>query len=750
MANNKSARHKPHPSVAAFAAALSTPLPLFAQVAPAEPPPVLPTVEVQDTYGREQQTYQGTTTRVGKLDQLPKDVPQALTIVSEKLMFEKNANTLKEALGNVSGLTYNAGEGGRIGDNMNLRGFYSFGDLYMDGIRDVAQYNRDTYNLEQIDVLRGSGSMLFGRGQAGGVINQVSKTPRQYDLDTVSATVGSHDYKRVTADLNKEIGEDMAVRLNAMKTDAGSSRDHVSSEREGVAPSIRWGIGSADEFLLGHYYLKTHNTPDYGVPFFERRPLDVPASRFYGTTSDYEDNTTNISTASWTHRFSADTELRTVLRYAEYERDLWVNQPQLRTSRDPVTGRCSGTPTTVSADSLICRSTKARGGEERTVTSQTDFSTKFDTGLLKHQALLGAELLKEDAARWSYSTDPGVLGGTMPATTVGDPDASPGDLPPGYGHRDKSNINSYVGNSMGLYAQDTVEFLPGWKILAGARYDKLDADYDFPASGSVAARSESLEYSEWSYRSGLMYQPTETQSYYLAWNDSFNPTADLYQLDNGAGFPAERSRTWELGAKWELLDGDLSLRTAIYRATKFWERNTDVESSGGILSKKRHTDGFELEAAGRITPNWEVFAGWALMDAKIDVPGYSVDAATGARTPHNPNLEGMRPRNAPPFTWNLWTTYKLGGGWKIGGGVEAKGARLAYGIRPGSDEIEPNVAPGYRRWDAMVAFEQARYTLKLNILNLLDEKYYESVYDNGGHVVPGTERAVQLTAELRF
>src|SRR5690606_8707239 len=117
------------------------------------------------------------------------------------------------------------------------------------------------------------------------------------------------------------------------------------------------------------------------------------------------------------------------------------------------------------------------------------------------------------------------------------------------------------------------------------------------------------------YRAGLSWLPTANQHYYLSWSDSFSPTADLYQLSGGE-YPAERSDVVELGAKWMLFEGDLSLRAALFRATKDWERNTDLETTGAILTRKRRTHGLELEAAGRITERWEVFAGLALMDAE--------------------------------------------------------------------------------------------------------------------------------------
>jgi len=170
-----------------------------------------------------------------------------------------------------------------------------------------------------------------------------------------------------------------------------------------------------------------------------------------------------------------------------------------------------------------------------------------------------------------------------------------------------------------------------------------------------------------------------------------------------------------------------------------------------VLTKKRRTDGIELEAAGRLTDNWEIFAGVALMDAEI------LEVAEQSNgTVANPGFKGKRPRNTPPYTFNLWTTYKLGGGWKIGGGVEAKGDR--YGYNPSSagapptlnGKFHPNTAPAYARWDAMVAYEQKNWALRLNIRNLFDEVWYDAIYDQGGFVVPGTGRQAILTGELKF
>ena len=673
----------------------------------------LPAVTVKGEREADTGSYQGGTTRIGKTEQLPRDIPQSLTIVTETLMEDRNAHTLKEALRNVAGLTFNAGEGGRIGDNVTIRGYSAVGDLYLDGMRDIAQYNREVFNLEQIDVLRGSASMLFGRGSTGGIINQVSKQPLLQDRGEVALTAGSYDYKRAVADLNKVLGETSAARINVMKTDTDSFRDEVHQERWGIAPSVAWGIGTANEFQLSYYYLKEDNIPDYGVPYFAGRPLDVPVTRFYGmANADFEHNETGIATAAYTHRFDNDTAIRTALRAADYQRDLRAVAPRLPAGTSVITD-----------DTPINRQRQTRGGEEHTITSQTDFTTALSTGAIEHQLLVGLELVQEEAARWNY-----VNTGANPATTVGHPDPYP-PLPAGLLDKARTGEVDYTGYTTGLYVQDMLSLTRAWKLVLGGRYDNFRADYDRPEPAGDLSRRDTV----FSYRSGVLYQPDDASSYYVSYGTSFNPSAELYALDDrSANTPPEKNRNIEAGAKWEALDGNLSLRTAIFRSEKTNERNTDLSVSleQNLLSGKRHTDGIELETAGRITSQWEVFGALALMKARID-------EATGQQA----STVGNVPLNTPKFTYNLWTTYALTRNWRLGGGVE--GAGLRYG-----NNTNTNAVPGYTRWDAMGEYRWSNYALKLNVLNLFDDDYYEGVY--AGHAVPGTKRALQLTFSATF
>lgn len=704
----------------------------------AEGESVLPEVTVSADAEAQPDGYQATTTRVGKVLQSPHEIPQAVTTVTRTLMDEQKANSLREALRNVSGLTFNAAEGGRGGDNMMLRGFYTFGDMYLDGIRDTAQYHREAFNLDQVDVLRGSAAMLFGRGQAGGVINMVSKTPRLDDRNRIAAGVGSDDYRLLTGDFNKRLGDTTALRLNVMTRDEGSWRsnpangDEPEVHRDGVAGSFGYGLGTDDEFILSHVRTETDDIPDYGFSFdaSTRKPnTNFPVDYYWGTDRNFDVSETNITTATYTHRFAPDTSLRTQLRRGDYERSYWARTPsptQAPNAEGIVIGG-NGNP----------NAGPTRTSDYETLALQSDFNSAFDALGMRHEYLVGVEYFQEDSFRVGLEN----LGGT----TVNDPPY----FRPYVGSTTAIPVE-FEADSYAVYGQDTVEFIPRWKATLGARRDYMDADYS-------SETSPRLKYGEWSTRTALSFHPTDETHYYLSRSDSFSPTADLYQL-TVAPLPPERSQVLELGAKWLLQDGDLALRAAIYRADKEWERNTDLETTAAILTKKRRTDGVELEAAGRVTDRWEVFAGVALMNSEILEVAENVNATTGAITVANEGYKGQRARNTPPYTANLWTTYTLADSWKIGGGAEAKGERYGYNpsgagaipTLPGGTSFHPNTAPSYVRWDAMLTYEQPAWEVSLNVQNLFDEEWYDALYDNGAFLVPGTARRYILTGVYKF
>ncbi|MGM8063368.1 TonB-dependent receptor [Vogesella indigofera] len=675
-------------------------------------------------------SYNAATTTLGKQKQALKDVPQAVSVVTRQLIADQGDINMKDVLKNVSGITFVAGEGGRSGDSIILRGFSAFGDTYRDGQRDVAQYNRDPFNDERIEVLKGASSMLFGRGSTGGVINQVSKTPFAGEQVELSTTIGSNDFYRGTADINQALSDTAAIRLNVMATNDGSPDGISESKRHGIAPSIAFGLGEPTTVVLSHMQLKENNTPMLGVPFDPNtlQPIDVPVDRYYGLQGmNSEDITADISTVRATHKLDSKHEIAAQLRVGRYDRQVIVSQPQLRNSP-------AGTPVTDATQ--LGYSGKLRGSLNETQSLSVDYNGKFDTGSLSHELLAGVEFTRETQNAYSIrasSAVPNVVG------SVGDPE---GFYTGGY---TRHRSNDFVTRNLAAYVTDTVALNQQWKVMAGLRMDQLEGTYKtYNTTTGVQTGSSKRDDRGLSYRTGLIWQPTKESSYYLGYSSLMNPSGEAYQFDLSAGLSTdkqqpERNKHYEIGAKWDLADGDATLRAAVFRTEKLNERNTDALSPDvAILYAKRHTDGVEVEVAGRLSEKWEVFAGATLMDPKID-QGWANNAPTDAN-------KGAVPKYTPKKTANIWTTYKVTDKVTAGVGLYYTGKR--YVADSSSDQSRTRFAPSYVRADAMLSYEERKYNVRLNVNNLTNKKYYDALY--GGHASAASPREVQLTVGYKY
>lgn len=663
-------------------------------------------------------TYKTETTNIGKTKQQLRDIPQSITVVNQQLMQDQAAATLKDALRNVPGITFAAGEGGRTGDQVVIRGFSAATDTYRDGMRDIGQYNRDAFNDDKVEVLKGASSMLFGRGSTGGVVNQVSKSPYLGSKLEGDLTIGTNDYQRVTADINQMTGDHSAVRLNLMDTHDGSDRGSAKNERWGFAPSVAFGLGEPTTVVLSYMHQEENNVPDYGVPYnsVTHQPLSVDRSKFYGFDSDYEKTTADIVTAKVTHDFGNGTELSNQLRYNRFWRDVSPTAPRLNSTDTSDTG-------------LIRRSKPMRDGVDQSVNNQTDLTTRFSTGDIRHTLLTGLELTYElsDTSRYA-------LLNTLPTTTIGNPVSSTAINTARY----RSSNTKFQASDIALYTMDTIELNRQWKAVLGTRFDRFEGDYNVRAYNSDGSLNSGNSYdlsrtdNVWSWRSGLIWQPDMAQSYYFSYGTSFNPSGETYALDKAtAKVDPEKNRNIELGAKWDLLDGDASLRAALFRIEKTNERNTDPDDTTVVtLSGKRHTNGIEVEGSGRLTERWEIFAGVTFMNSKID------KAAPGQNS-----TTGKMPRYTPRATGSIWTTYKFTD--EITGGIGATYVGKRY-----ANETNTLYLPSYTVGNAMLSYETKHYRFQLNLNNLTNKTYYDGAYT--GHATVGTPREAQLTIGLKY
>ncbi|QPF76063.1 TonB-dependent receptor [Roseateles sp. DAIF2] len=749
-------RRKTHkPAVQARAAATLLPLgalaagfglasAALAQTAPAAEPAktetALPVVRAKASTERAgKDDYQATETRIGKGKQELRDIPQSVTVVTERLIDDRNLDTLKDALKNTAGISFQAAEGGE--EDIRLRGFslQSTGDIFIDGMRDPAFYERDTFNYDRLEVLRGSASMLFGRGSTGGAVNQVNKLPLLINQGEVAVTGGQGGYFRVVGDANMKTGEDAAFRVSTMVTEADNRGNKIS--KQGVAPSFRWGIGTADEFLVSFYYLDNNNGVHYGMPWLTPGPtkggdrlIHIDPKNYYGAASDYSKSSVAYGTIGHVHRFLDGGELRTQFRAATYDRDLRASAIRFAGAASQP-DRKAVTSDTISNATVLTRGSQAKIQDMDTQYLQSDYSGKFGWFGLKHDVTAGLELAHEDFKNY------GVPALAKPTTTIGNPNdgGSANEAA-----RPVTLNRTFDAKGQAAYVQNLLQLTPQWKLLGGLRWDRFEGTYHniavnpgnnicgVPVAAKVS-RSDSL----WSKRAGVLFQPTAAQSYHFSYGTSFNTSGDTYQYDAGtANVDPESSRNIELGGKLDWAEGRYTTRFALFRATKYNERNRDSETVNAcnyVLSGERHASGLEFDIAGRITPEWEIFASYAYIpNAKVDKA--SAAAAAGEAV-------GSRPGLTPRHSGTIWTTYKVTPALRLGLGLNARS-----GDTP---QLAPATwAPKFITADLMAEYTVDKLSFKANLTNISNKLYADMLYR--GHYIPGKGRDLQMTVAYKF
>ena len=688
-------------------------------------------------------SVQATTTRIGKGQQELRDVPQSVTVVTERLIDDRNLDTLKDTLKNTAGISFLAAEGGE--EDIRLRGFslQATGDIFVDGLRDPAFYERDSFNWDRLEVLRGSASMLFGRGSTGGAVNQVSKLPTLFAGNEVGVTLGNQGYLRGTADLNVKTGENAAFRFNGMVNLGDNHGARI--DKHGFAPSFRWGIGTSDEFLVSLYHLENNNGINYGLPWLNGKLLPIDPGSYYGLLSDVSAGSATMTTLGYTKRFADRSEWKTTLRVGRYERDQRASAVRFAAAALQPGGIGSTDARFVFGPNTVFQrsggiGTHAKIQDLDAITFQSDYDTKFQAWGLKHSVQAGVDFTKDEFTGYTTANPPsGAL--IKPTITAGQNR--------GGGSVDESlrlvnKARDFNSEAMGAYAQDLVQLNPSWKLLAGLRWDRFEGRYrtfstaaaNFGAQTGALGRSDAL----FSERLGVLWQPTPLTSFHFSYGTSFNTSGDAYQFDAlGSNTPPEKSRNFELGAKIDSDSGKATLRLALFHATKYNERNRDEESvspTNYVLSGQRHAAGFEIDVAGRLTPQWETFVSLAwIPDAEVD------RASSVLGTTLTGETVGQRPGLTPQLSGTVWSTYQLTPKLRLGGGLNARSKDT-----PQQSSI---VARGFVTADLMAEYDAGGGLLfKLNVSNLTNKLYAETLYR--GHYIAGKPRTVQLSSVFKF
>ncbi len=557
--------------------------------------------------------------------------------------------------------------------------------------------------------------MLFGRGSTGGAINQISKSPRLEPLYTGTLSVGTGQLLRGTADIDQPLSKTVALRVTLLAHDAKTvDRNEAEAKRFGFAPSIAFGLGTPTQLTLSYLVQTEGNVPDYGIPYLFGKPAPVNRENFYGLADeDFERVLLNVFTVRLDHRFNDQLNLRNTLRYSRTDRQAEVTTLSI-----------VGTPTPATPLSSIQVSRGTRPGrytEESILTNQTDLTVKFDTLRFKHTLATGLEIVREtfDAKRFTHAN--------VPNADLLNPEVRPDTS------RETETISartSTTTTSFAIYAVDQIRLLPQLDLIGGLRFDLFAADFDSFLNNQSFDRTDK----QVSYRAGLVFRPTPTQSYYFSFGTSFNPSAEALALAaNNADTHPEKNRNFEVGAKIGLFDDSLSFQGALFRLEKTNARTVDPDTLLQVLEGEQRVQGFELGVTGRPLPRWNLFVGYTYLDSKVLE---ALDVQNGVP------IKGKQLQNTPKHSATLWTTYDIGEQWQVGTGVFFVGERFA-------NTSNTNLVPETVRWDATVAYQlNKNIQLRLNAINLTDSLYFDGIHPS--HVVPGAGRTFILSGNFRY
>ena len=614
------------------------------------------------------------------------DTPRSIAILPETLIKDTGSQSLVDALRTVPGITFGAAEGGNpIGDRPFIRGFDSEGSTYLDGVRDIGAQSREVFAIDQVELVKGSDSVMGGRGSAGGTINIISKLPKLKEFARADLSYGNAEYKRLTIDANRLLAPTIAVRIEGLWHDQDvAGRDAIWQKRWGIAPSLTIGLGTPTRLTAAYYHLDSHELPDSGLPytyvcsaticnapagdFVLSEPVRhvttrsgvtgaVPYSAFYGLKDrDFRKSRTDQLTFRFEHDISDHVTVRNTARFSH----TW--QGYIFTLPDDSQGNVVGTSTTnpvidgvtrYTGGGYVWRRANTRFGSTNSLLDQADLTAKFTTGPFAHSLAAGIEFSSEDARRNTYVVASGF--GLSPrcisvslarfycaALFAPDPrdawvnyasDSSPVAAPitraPDYMATDNKGV------TRAAYLFDSISYRD-WLIASlGARYDDFKSTTR-PAQASATAPVIDLSRRDrdWSWQAGLVAKPSRRASLYISYANSVTPPNSLLgegQEQNALGttvtpildqLKPEKTKSIEAGAKADLLEGKLSLSAALFRTESSNSRVAIDASTVAFIGKKR-VDGFEIGFNGRLAKGWTIFGGYSHLDARIREAGFT-------------------------------------------------------------------------------------------------------------------------------
>ena len=719
-----------------------------------------------EVIGRKESSYKNTNSFIGtKTASALKEVPQSVGYVTKELILDQGATTVNEVVKNISGVNQNSSY-----NDFSIRGFRATGNRnsgnLLNGMRAQTSLWKQSSlaNIERVEVIKGPASALFGNAAPGGVINRVTKKPLFENKNSITVGVGSWNtlktYGDFTGPLNPK--KTLLYRLNLGYEKTDSFRDLQGSESIIAAPSFSYIPNEKTHVNVDFVYQNFNGKIDRGqsVPA-DGNVYSTPISRSLSAANDFLKENTLNTTIALTHKFSDHISLNAIYLNSSYSEDM-LEHTQANLYYKQIG---NGANAFRYADpNKVMMTANQRKRYFANNSFNTYFNFNFNTGILKHKLLVGYDyFISEQKAGSSsisaqgylskdktkvvntYTTTANVLAGSVQTPTTNVPVFDLYDPIAGNAYKDiskyiwkQNTLNPYEEYSHGVYVQEQID-ISIVKLLVGLRQEWFTETLNKETTKEISRQT-----SAFIPRVGLVVEASENINLYSTWVKGFQPQGANIQSDPdryGGPFDYMKSELYEVGLKTEWFNKRLSATLAIFKITQenSLEQSPKAGKADWRVPVDEESNGFELDVAGQILPNFSVVANYAYTDArivKLKEEGAIKD------------LNVQRP-STPRHAANLWTKYIFENG-------SLKGLGAGIGVSYASERLgqvgrRATAAsyPDYTLLNAVLYYKVKDVQLQLNVNNVLNRTYWISGYDNLRNF-PGAPRNINASVTYRF
>jgi iron complex outermembrane receptor protein len=662
-------------------------------------------------------------------------LPQQVQTISGEMLEQLGKVDFQDALDMAGGLARQNTFGG-LWDSFAIRGFAGDENLpsgyLINGFSGGRGYsgNRDTSNIETIEILKGPGSALYGRGEPGGTINVVTKKPQFEQQGYIQGTVGSFDTTRIEGDFTTGLSDSVAFRINGAYKDAGSFRDHVDTKKLDLTPSVL--VLLSDQTSLNYELeILDQETPfDRGIVAIDYDPSVVDIETFYG---EPQDGPTKIKATGhqflFQHNLDSDWSILAGLGYRTSSFEGKSSDTELSGSRQILTRAAIQQAEGVDPNEFVNRQRRERDYDATDLSARIELTGIYDAGAVRHHILGGIDTydyeLDTVQTRWrdSFNTSSYYVDVFNPVYGQDQQALGP--------NQDRLEKQDAVG----IYFQDQIDLNEQWKVLVGLRYDDWTQEITNRLSDSVSKSSKSAV----SPRFGVTFEPMDAVSIYASYAAGFRPNAGA--SFSGANFDPEESDSYELGVKFDSMQGRLSTTIAYFKMEKSNILTADPVNSGySAALGEAESEGLEIDITGQLSDTVDMVFTYAYVDAGLTTELYNFDWEVTLPA-------GSELINVPKTSANLMLSKRFS--------LNGADATLGFTINYVDDRLGETIDPGYRLPEYTLVNVFGSYQLSkqvklsMQINNLFDEEHYVSSYHKWW-TNPGEPTSLMVGARYTF